>query len=119
MPTVLQPDDLRPGLILAVHTYETTRRAAESLLFEGQPFRVLSVSLPFLTVSGLHRDGSWSPPIIFDIRVCTITRLSRSYIRSLRNALPTSRPLPRGTPIAYERRLQGGLGDNPPPTSPW
>lgn len=119
MPTVLPPDDLRPRLIVAVHSYAHPSIAARCLIPEGHPMRILSLSLPFITVSSLQRHGGWSPPIIFDTRHASLTRLSSSYVNSLRATSHSPSPSPSST---YSRRLLGGLAPHPttsPDSSPW
>ena len=94
MALILAPDDIAAGAKVAIHSMQPLGcpGAKSKLLLisqsimpvpPGVPLRVLEVSLPFVACTLLEPDGSESGPIILDVRVIRLCRVSERFVGAI------------------------------------
>lgn len=124
--SILAPDDLRVGSYVAIHSSVPSQTPADAeperrgharfrpenpAPMAGIPLQIRGVSLPFLACAILGPGGTYSGPVIIDLRTVRLIRLSRQFIGAIRRfpaqtsvditsglELPTEVTPHRGTP---------------------
>lgn len=97
MGMLLTADDLAPEMYVTVHSakplfsHAPNRGGAREPQISpamlpiqpGIPLRVLGVSLPFVACSILNPGGTYSGPVILDVRMVHLSRLNSDYIGAI------------------------------------